>query len=48
MKARDVKLISTLGNGDVEVLLAKMEGLPYIIGLVRKALVRQLGGGNEG
>ena len=34
------------GNGDVEVGLAKLEDLPYVIGLVRQCLEVQLG--NDG
>ena len=41
---RDVTELSRRGgNGNVEVALEKLEDLPYIIGLVRQALERQLG-----
>jgi predicted transport protein len=36
------------GNGDVEIGLATIEELPYVIGLVRQALEIQLGNGSEG
>jgi predicted transport protein len=42
-KCKDVTNISRWGNGDVEVALESLEELPYIIGLVRQALERQLG-----
>jgi predicted transport protein len=31
------------GNGDVEVRLSDLDELPYVIGLVRQSLERQLG-----
>ena len=31
------------GNGNSEVRLSSMEGLPYVLGLVRQALERQMG-----
>ena len=31
------------GSGDVKVFLTSMEGLPYVLGLVRQSLERQLG-----
>lgn len=34
------------GNGDVEIKLSSLDDLPYVIGLVRQSLERQLG--NEG
>lgn len=40
---RDVSNIGRWGNGDVEVKLSTFEELPYIIGLVRQALEKQLG-----
>jgi uncharacterized protein with ParB-like and HNH nuclease domain/predicted transport protein len=42
---RDVKGIGRWGNGDVEVGLAKLDELPYVMGLVRQALEKQLGNG---
>ena len=44
---KDVKGMGRWGNGDVETGLAKMEDLPYVIGLVRQALERQLGNSGE-
>jgi hypothetical protein len=40
---KDVTNVGRWGNGDVEVGLEKMEDLPHIIGLVRRALELQLG-----
>ncbi|QKF59245.1 DUF262 and DUF1524 domain-containing protein [Aliarcobacter lanthieri] len=40
---RDVSNIGTWGNGDTEVILNSTDGIPYIIGLVRQALEKQLG-----
>ncbi|MGE3799811.1 MAG: DUF262 domain-containing protein [Candidatus Kapaibacterium sp.] len=40
---KDVTHIGRWGNGDVEVRLTSLEELPYIVGLVRQALERQLG-----
>lgn len=34
------------GNGDVEVFLEKLEDLPYITGLIRQSLEKQLGDEN--
>lgn len=39
---KDVSALGRWGNGDTEVGLASLEELPYIIGLVRQALERQL------
>lgn len=41
--AKDVMGIGRWGNGNVEVGLDKVEDIPYVIGLVRQALERQLG-----
>ena len=46
--ARDVTEVGHRGNGDVEVVLAEFEDLPYVAGLIRQSLERQLadwGGG---
>jgi uncharacterized protein with ParB-like and HNH nuclease domain/predicted transport protein len=43
---KDVAGLGRWGNGDVEVRLSSLEELPYVIGLVRQSLERQLG--NEG
>jgi uncharacterized protein with ParB-like and HNH nuclease domain/predicted transport protein len=39
----DVTELGRWGNGNVEVALSNIEDLPYIIGLVRQALEKQLG-----
>ena len=44
---RDISNISRVGTGDVEISLKSLEELPYIIGLVRQALEKQIGNGNE-
>jgi len=41
--AKDVRNIGRCGNGDVDVGLAKLEELPYIMGLVRQAFEKQMG-----
>jgi len=41
---RDVTGVGRWGNGNVEVGLDKLEDIPYVVGLVRQALERQLGG----
>ena len=41
--AKDVTNIGRWGNGDVEVGLRGRDELPYVIGLVRQALERQMG-----
>jgi predicted transport protein len=45
---RDVTDVGRWGNGDVEVGLATLEELPYVMGLVRQALERQMGNGDAG
>ena len=42
---RDVSGLGRWGNGDVEVRLKSQQELPYVIGLVRQSLERQLGNG---
>lgn len=44
-KCRDVTLLGHRGNGDVEVGFASLDELPYVMGLVRQALEKQLGNG---
>jgi len=44
---RDVSKLGKWGNGNVEAGLERMEDLPYVIGLVRQALERQLGEENS-
>lgn len=41
---RDVSGTGRWGNGDVEIGLASLEDLPYVLGLVRQSLERQMGG----
>lgn len=40
---RDVSQIGHYGNGEVEVNLTSIEELPYVIGLIRQSLDKQLG-----
>jgi predicted transport protein len=40
---KDVSAVGRWGNGDVEVGLAELSELPYVMGLVRQALERQMG-----
>jgi predicted transport protein len=44
---KDITDLGRWGNGDVEIALAKMEELPYVIGLVRQSLELQLGNGGD-
>jgi len=44
---KDVKGIGRWGNGDVEVGFTSLEELPYVMGLVRQALERQMGNGSD-
>ena len=44
---KDVSGLGRWGNGDVEVELSSLEELPYVIGLVRQALEKQLGNGTD-
>jgi uncharacterized protein with ParB-like and HNH nuclease domain/predicted transport protein len=46
-RCKDVSALGRWGNGDVEVGLATLDELPYVIGLVRQALERQLGNSSE-
>ena len=45
---RDVSNIGRWGNGDVEVGLSSVEQMPYVIGLVRQCLEKQLGNEETG
>ena len=45
--ARDISNIGRYGTGDVEVSLNSLLQLPYVIGLVRQALEKQIGNSNE-
>lgn len=40
---RDVSRLGRWGNGDVEFRMSKHDEIPYVIGLVRQSLERQLG-----
>lgn len=42
---KDVSNLGRWDNGDVEVALSSLEELPYVMGLVRQALEKQLGSG---
>ncbi|MCX6029985.1 MAG: DUF262 domain-containing protein [Chloroflexi bacterium] len=42
---KDVSGLGRWGNGDVEVGLASLDDLPYVIGLVRQSLEKQMGNG---
>jgi predicted transport protein len=44
---KDVTGVGRWGNGDVEVGFAKLEELPYVIGLVRQSLEAQLGNNGD-
>jgi uncharacterized protein with ParB-like and HNH nuclease domain/predicted transport protein len=44
---RDVTGMGRWGNGDVEIVLSKLEDLPDVMGLVRQSLELQLGSGGE-
>ena len=44
--AKDVTGLRRWGNGDVEVGLRKRQELPYVMGLVRQALEKQMGNGD--
>lgn len=45
--AKDTTHIGRWGNGDVEVPLSSLDELPYVMGLVRQALEKQLGNGES-
>jgi uncharacterized protein with ParB-like and HNH nuclease domain/predicted transport protein len=45
---RDVSGVGHLGTGDVQVSLASQEELPYVLGLIRQALEKQLGNSEIG
>jgi len=40
---RDISGLGRWGNGDVDIRLSKHDEIPYVIGLVRQSLERQLG-----
>ena len=41
--ARDVSMIGHHGNGDVEVVVASLDAVPYAVGLIRQSYERQMG-----
>ena len=43
--AKDVTNLGRWGNGDAEVELCDLDGLPYVMGLVRQAFEKQMGNG---
>ena len=43
---KDVSGLGRWGNGDVEVGLNAIDELPYVMGLVRQSLERQMGNGD--
>jgi predicted transport protein len=43
----DVTGIGRWGNGDVQIGLASVEELPYVMGLVRQSFERQMGDGGD-
>lgn len=44
---KDVTSLGRWGNGDVEVGLTSLDEVPYVMGLVRQALEKQLGNGSD-
>jgi predicted transport protein len=44
---KDVTGLGRWGNGDVEVGLASLDELPYVMGLVRQSLEKQMGNGAD-
>jgi len=44
---KDVSAIGRWGNGDVEIGLATLDDLPYVMGLVRQSLEKQMGSGSD-
>jgi predicted transport protein len=44
---RDVTGLGRWGNGDVEVTIASIDELPYVMSLVRQSLERQMGNGGN-
>lgn len=42
--AKDVSNVGRWGNGDVELMFSTVEDIPYVLGLARQALERQLAG----
>jgi uncharacterized protein with ParB-like and HNH nuclease domain/predicted transport protein len=46
-KCKDVSGVGRWGNGDVEVGLSSLDELPYVLGLVRQSLEKQMGNGES-
>jgi predicted transport protein len=44
---KDVSGLGRWGNGDVEVGLSSLDELPYVIGLVRQSLEKQMGSAGD-
>ena len=44
---KDVTNLGRWGNGDVEVGLASLDELPYVMGLVRQSFEKQMDSGAE-
>lgn len=44
---RDITSIGRWGNGDVDLVLESLEGLPYVMGLVRQSFEQQMGNGGD-
>jgi uncharacterized protein with ParB-like and HNH nuclease domain/predicted transport protein len=44
---KDVSNLGRWGNGDVEIGLASLEELPYVMGLVRQSFEKQMGNGSN-
>ena len=45
--AKDISSVGRWGTGDVEVGLQSKEDLPYVMGLIRQALEKQIGGNHN-
>ena len=45
--AKDISNVGRWGTGNVEINLNSLEELPYIVGLIRQALEKQIGNGNS-
>ena len=45
--SKDVTGLGRWGNGDVEVGLASLDELPYVMGLVRQSFEKQMGVGSD-
>jgi predicted transport protein len=44
---KDVTGLGRWGNGDIEVGLTSLDELPYVMGLVRQSLEKQMGNGGD-